>query len=140
MTFHVITQMSQKYQKITHTYVIAIYLLNQYNHKQIKVGRRMIKCHKKKKRSNFYINIYLKLCDIRNTNLSIIENGERLLLFLAVEQILHWADFTSFFFNVVNPSMKKKAIPKTKLINFQYPDGSYIYIVINIDKQTNKMK
>ena len=74
----------------------------------------MIKCHKKKKRSNFYINIYLKLCDIRNTNLSIIENGERLLLFLAVEQILHWADFTSFFFNVVNPSMKKKAIPKRK--------------------------
>lgn len=87
------------------------------------------------KKKNLHIYTYLKLCDIRNTNISIIENGERLLLllFLAVvvmEEILDWAYFTSFF----NPSMKKKAIPKTKLINFQYPDGSYIYIVINIDK------
>lgn len=37
------------------------------------------------------------LCDICNTNLPFIENGQRPLVFLLLEVILHWT-LTTFFY------------------------------------------
>lgn len=38
---------------------------------------------------------HLKLCDIRNTNLAIVENCEWLLVFLAVV-VMEWTDLSTF--------------------------------------------